>query len=154
MNLSKYSSLVSLDDQSELKKSLLVAFYLKCTKNITEFDIPTLLVVFDQLHYSKPNTSRLKKSLNSSKDLIKHGMNTLAVELHPQAQNIKCTETSLIVELVDGRTISAPLVWFPRLAKAKKEQLDNWILLGDGEGIHWSDVDEDLSVNGLLVGIH
>jgi len=81
-------------------------------------------------------------------------MSTLAVELHPQALNIKCTEASLIVELIDGRTISAPLIWFPRLAKAKKEQLDNWVLLGDGEGIHWPDIDEDLSINGLLVGTH
>ena len=79
-------------------------------------------------------------------------MNTLAVELHPQAQSIKCTEVSLIVELVDGRTISAPLVWFPRLAQASNKQLENWVLLGDGESIHWPDVDEDLSINGLLVG--
>ncbi len=81
-------------------------------------------------------------------------MSTLAIELHPQAHNIKCTDVSLIVELVDGRTISAPLVWFPRLAQASKKQLDNWELLGDGEGIHWPEVDEDLSINGLLVGTH
>ena len=81
-------------------------------------------------------------------------MSTLAVELHPQAQNIKCTETALIVELVDGRTLSTPLIWFPRLAKARKEQLENWVLLGNGEGIHWPDVDEDLSINGLLAGTH
>ncbi len=81
-------------------------------------------------------------------------MSTLAVELHPQAYNIKCTDVSLIVELVDGRTISVPLVWFPRLAQATKKQLDNWELLGDGEGIHWPEVDEDLSINGLLVGVH
>lgn len=81
-------------------------------------------------------------------------MSILAVELHPQAQSIKCTEVSLIVELTDGRTISAPLIWFPRLAKATKEQLENWVLLGDGEGVHWPDVDEDLSINGLLVGAH
>ena len=81
-------------------------------------------------------------------------MSTLAVELHPQAYNIKCTDVSLIVELVDGRTISAPLVWFPRLAQASKDQLDNWELLGDGEGIHWPDIDEDLSINGLLLGTH
>ena len=81
-------------------------------------------------------------------------MSTLAVELHPQAYNIKCTDVSLIVELVDGRTISAPLVWFPSLARANKKQLDNWELLGDGEGIHWPDVDEDLSINGLLLGTH
>ena len=79
-------------------------------------------------------------------------MSTLAVELHPQAQNIKCTDIALIVELVDGRTISAPLVWFPLLSQASKEQRDNWELLGDGEGVHWPDVDEDLSINGLLAG--
>ena len=81
-------------------------------------------------------------------------MSTLAVELHPQALNIKCTNSEIIVELVDGRTISAPLVWFPKLSQASKEQLENWELLGDGEGIHWPDVDEDLSVAGLLVGSH
>ena len=81
-------------------------------------------------------------------------MSTLAVELHPQAQNIKCTDINLIVELIDGRIISAPLVWFPRLSQASKEQLENWELLGDGEGIHWPDIDEDLSVVGLLIGTH
>ena len=81
-------------------------------------------------------------------------MSTLAVELHPQAHSIKCTDIAIIVELIDGRTISAPLVWFPKLSQASKEQLDNWELLGDGEGIHWPDVDEDLSVAGLLMGTH
>ena len=81
-------------------------------------------------------------------------MSTLAVELHPQAHNIKCTGISIIVELIDGRTISAPLVWFPRLSQASKEQLENWELLGDGEGIYWPDVDEDLSISGLLKGTH
>jgi len=81
-------------------------------------------------------------------------MSTLAVELHPQAHSIKCTDIAIIVELIDGRTISAPLVWFPRLLEASKEQRGNWELLGDGEGIHWPDVDEDLSVAGLLIGTH
>ena len=81
-------------------------------------------------------------------------MSTLAVELHPQAQNIKCTDVALVVELVDGRTISAPLVWFPRLSQANEKQRNNWELLGDGEGIHWPDIDEDLSINGLLAGTH
>jgi hypothetical protein len=81
-------------------------------------------------------------------------MSTLAVELHPQAHNVKCTDVAIFVELLDGRTISAPLVWFPRLSQAKKEQLDNWELLGDGEGIHWPELDEDLSVAGLLAGTH
>ncbi len=79
-------------------------------------------------------------------------MNTLAVELHPQAHTIKFTDSDLIVELLDGRKISAPLVWFPRLSQATQKQLANWELLGDGEGIHWPDIDEDLSVVGLLLG--
>ena len=81
-------------------------------------------------------------------------MSTLAVELHPQAYDIQCTDVAIIVELVDGRTISAPLVWFPRLSQATEEQLNNWEILGDGEGVHWPDVDEDLSVAGLLAGAH
>ena len=81
-------------------------------------------------------------------------MSTLAVELHPQAYNVKCTDIAIFVDLLDGRTISAPLVWFPRLLQANKEQLENWELLGDGEGIHWPDLDEDLSVAGLLAGTH
>lgn len=81
-------------------------------------------------------------------------MNTLAIELHPQAQTIKCTDSDLIVGLLDGRTISAPLVWFPRLSQATPKQLDNWELLGDGDGIHWPEIDEDLSVAGLLSGTH
>lgn len=81
-------------------------------------------------------------------------MGTLVVEMHPQAQNINCTDANLIVDLVDGRTISVPLVWFPRLSEASPCQLQNWELLGDGEGIHWPELDEDLSVAGLLVGKH
>ena len=81
-------------------------------------------------------------------------MSTLAVELHPQAHNVTFTDAAIVVELVDGRTISAPLVWFPRLSQASNEQLENWELLGDGEGIHWPDIDEDLSIAGLLAGTH
>ena len=80
--------------------------------------------------------------------------NNLKNEIHPQAHNIICDDTSIMVELVDGRTITAPLIWFPRLAKASKAELNNWQLLGNGDGIHWPDVDEDLSVQGLLLGTH
>lgn len=68
------------------------------------------------------------------------------------AEAIQCTEDELIVSLVDGRKISAPLAWFPRLANASMEERNNWQLLGDGQGIHWPDIDEDLSVSGLLKG--
>jgi hypothetical protein len=79
-------------------------------------------------------------------------MSILAVELHPQAQDVTCTNIAIVVNLVDGRTISAPLIWFPKLSGASPEVLNNWELLGDGDGIHWPDVDEDLSVAGLLTG--
>ena len=81
-------------------------------------------------------------------------MSTLAVELHPQAHNVKCTDATIIVELIDGRTITVPLIWFPRLCRASQDQLSNWELLGDGQGIHWPEIDEDLSVAGLLAGTH
>jgi hypothetical protein len=61
-------------------------------------------------------------------------------------------EDDLAVDLADGRRISVPLAWFPRLLHAQPAQRQNWRLLGDGQGIHWPDLDEDLSVEGLLRG--
>lgn len=81
-------------------------------------------------------------------------MNFLAVELHPLAHNVTCTEDALSVELLDGRTITVPISWFPILSNATQAQRENWEILGDGEGIHWTDLDEDLSVSGLLAGNH
>ncbi|NKC14409.1 MAG: DUF2442 domain-containing protein [Gammaproteobacteria bacterium] len=81
-------------------------------------------------------------------------MNTLKVETHPLAQDVKFSESELIVSLVDGRVILVPISWFPSLASGNKQQLDNWELLGEGNGIHWPDLDEDLSVKGLLLGVH
>ena len=81
-------------------------------------------------------------------------MSTLAVEIHPLAQNVEFTVDDMIVSLVDGRKVIVPLVWFPRLSKASESQLENYELLGDGEGIHWPEIDEDLSVAGLLRGDH
>ncbi len=69
------------------------------------------------------------------------------------AQAAKVTEEELIVELDDGRTIGVPLAWFPRLLHAAPEERDNWRLTGDGEGIHWPDLDEDIEVAHLLAGI-
>ena len=79
-------------------------------------------------------------------------MTTLAVEHHPQALAVTFDDSSLIVDLIDGRTISVPLSWFPVLSQASESQLKEWELLGDGEGIHWPQLDEDLSVSGLLAG--
>ena len=70
----------------------------------------------------------------------------------PGATTIVVTEDTLTAELSDGRTISVPLDWYPRLVHATPQERDNWQLLGAGEGIHWPDLDEDLSVEGLLAG--
>jgi hypothetical protein len=79
-------------------------------------------------------------------------MSSSLVDARPLARQVKLTETELTVELADGRRISAPLAWFPRLLEASPEARSRWELLGDGEGIHWPDADEDLSVSGLLAG--
>lgn len=81
-------------------------------------------------------------------------MSTLARESLALAREVRFTENDLVVFLVDGRTVSVPLSWFPRLANASREQLLNYQLLGDGEGIHWPELDEDISVSGLLRGVH
>lgn len=70
----------------------------------------------------------------------------------PRARTIEVTEAALIVGLVDGRTITTPLNWFPRLLNASPEARTRWELIGVGEGIRWPDADEDLSVEGLLMG--
>lgn len=77
---------------------------------------------------------------------------TSAVETTALAQDVQVTEDELVVRLADGRTISVPLAWFPRLLHATAEQRQNWELLGAGEGLHWPEIDEDLSVSGLLRG--
>ncbi len=79
-------------------------------------------------------------------------MSISAVNKHPQAQEIGFTEDELVVSLIDGRTLYVPLVWFPRLSSASRAHLERYELLGDGEGIHWPELDEDLSVAGLLYG--
>ena len=67
-------------------------------------------------------------------------------------KDVRCTEDLLTVDLFDGRTISVPLAWYPRLLAATAEQRAHWRLAGGGFSIHWPDVDEDLSTEGLLRG--
>ena len=81
-------------------------------------------------------------------------MSTLAIEVNPLAERVEFTADELIVYLVDGRKVSVPITWYPRLAAADDKQRENWELLGDGQGIHWPDIDEDLSVSGILRGVH
>jgi len=80
-------------------------------------------------------------------------MNILAVEIEiPYAVDVQSTEDTLTVDLSDGRTISVPLGWYPRLEHGSAEERANWRLIGKGQGIHWQDLDEDISVEGLLAG--
>ena len=67
-------------------------------------------------------------------------------------RNVRCDETMLFVDLSDGRALGTPLFWYPRLLSATPAQRDNWEILGPGIGVHWPDVDEDLSLDGMLAG--
>lgn len=70
----------------------------------------------------------------------------------PRAVDVASDNDNLTVDLADGRRLTVPLAWFPRLLHATPDQPRNWRLIGDGQGIHWPGVDEDLSVTGLLRG--
>jgi hypothetical protein len=77
-----------------------------------------------------------------------------ASQLNPgeRVRDVRVTEDTLDVDLIDGRTIIVPLAWFPRLLDATPEQRSHWKISGAGYGIHWPDADEDLSTEGLLRG--
>lgn len=80
-------------------------------------------------------------------------MSTLGIEIRvPTATRVSVTDDALTVDLSDGRTISVPLAWFPRLLHGTESERANWTLIGQGEGIHWPDLDEDISVESLLAG--
>jgi len=72
------------------------------------------------------------------------------VSVEAKASAVKITDEDLIVTLVDGREVKVPLVWFPKLLRATPSQRNNYRLIGDGVGIHWPELDEDLSVAGIL----
>ena len=79
-------------------------------------------------------------------------MSVFGNETDIRVMNVRIDDDSLIVSLMDGRTISAPLAWFPRLANGSAEQRLNWQISGAGYGIYWPELDEDLSTEGLLRG--
>jgi len=80
-------------------------------------------------------------------------MTTSVVETEPHAAQVFVTDDELVVHLVDGRKVLVPLAWYPRLLHASTDERNEWELIGDGEGIHWPRLDEDLSVAGILRGI-
>jgi hypothetical protein len=77
---------------------------------------------------------------------------SLATET-PTAKAVKVSGGALVVELRDGRRVSVPLTWYPRLAEATSRERRNWELIGPGIGVHWPDIDEDISVEALLAGL-
>lgn len=81
-------------------------------------------------------------------------MTSLVTELIelPKAQGAIITDDTLSVDLSDGRTISVPLAWYPRLLHGSANERNNWRLIGGGQGIHWSDLDEDISIKNLILG--
>jgi hypothetical protein len=72
----------------------------------------------------------------------------------PDAVAVKTTNEALVIELNDGRVLSVPLAWYPRLLNASPEERSNWHFIGKGQGIHWDTLDEDISVENLLAGHH
>ena len=72
--------------------------------------------------------------------------------IEARAQRLTVTGDALVVDLLDGRTITVPLAWYPRLAHGSDTERAHWRFIGEGEGIHWPDLDEDISVEGLLAG--
>lgn len=70
----------------------------------------------------------------------------------PLAENVSVTEDTLSIDLNDGRTLSVPLAWFPRLLHANAGERQNWRLIGKGQGVHWEGIDEDINIEGLLPG--
>ena len=80
------------------------------------------------------------------------GMSISAIRADERVKDVHVTEETISVDLMDGRTITVPIVWYPRLLNATPEQRASWEVCGGGYGIHWEDIDEDLSTEGLLRG--
>ncbi len=77
-------------------------------------------------------------------------MSSSPTDIGARALDVRVTKDELVVHLTDGRRLAVPLAWFPRLRDATASQRATWVLIGNGEGIHWPEIDEDLSVAGLL----
>jgi Protein of unknown function (DUF2442) len=79
-------------------------------------------------------------------------MNTAVNVVEPRLLAIQITEDEIIAHLIDGRTVSVPLIWSWRLSEATETQRQNFEIIGDGQGVHWPDIDEDISIEGMLYG--
>jgi hypothetical protein len=79
-------------------------------------------------------------------------MGILTIQADERVKNVNFTEDTISVELMDGRTISVPLAWYPRLLNATSEKRNQWEICGGGYGLHWEEIDEDISTEGMLRG--
>ncbi|MDY6939766.1 MAG: DUF2442 domain-containing protein [Cyanobacteriota bacterium] len=79
-------------------------------------------------------------------------MGIVAIRADERVKNVEFTPETICVDLMDGRTITVPLAWYPRLLNATPEQRENWEICGGGYGLHWEEIDEDLSTEGMLRG--
>lgn len=109
-----------------------------------------LCVVRQAYNASAARARVLRETMRPSSQ--RSGMSSSIVEAVPLAQEVEVTADELTVTLADGRRLTVPLAWFPRLLSASPEARAEWQLLGDGEGVHWPEADEDISVAGLLAG--
>ncbi|HUY13322.1 MAG TPA: DUF2442 domain-containing protein [Terriglobia bacterium] len=75
-----------------------------------------------------------------------------AIQIEARIKSVRVTDDSIVADLIDGRSISVPLAWSWRLSDATPEQRAHWEIIGDGQGVHWPDIDEDISVEGMLRG--
>jgi hypothetical protein len=80
-------------------------------------------------------------------------MNTAVQIQEVRIKNVNVTDETITAQLMDGRIISVPLAWSWRLSEATPEQRSNWKIIGDGDGVHWPDIDEDISAEGMLYGV-
>jgi len=114
----------------------------------------------DQLHWLEIWVSA-RTNCEESNGLFKNikvsfwkgGTKNMDVSPGERIKNVRCTKDTLQVDLADGRTIIVPIAWYPRLLHATPQERDHWKVAGAGYGIHWPDIDEDLSVEGLLRGL-
>ena len=113
--------------------------------------IPRILhVATASLHMNSGDSEHLWK--RTKRDFWRPDMGVLALQADERVKDVRFSEDNLIVDLMDGRTISVPLTWYPRLLNSSAQQRSNWECCGAGYGIHWPEIDEDLSTEGLLRG--
>jgi hypothetical protein len=105
------------------------------------------------LGFSPVELRKIQRMLKENESTFwRNGMHGSDVKPGERVKNVDFTEDTIAVDLMDGRTIIVPLAWYPTLLEASPEQRSNWKISGAGYGIHWPDIDEDLSAEGLLRG--